>query len=60
MRTLGIWVFGLLASAIAGGLIGSKFDDGYSSSSGFWGFLAGVLAFACVRLWLGQSSKNSN
>ncbi len=61
MRTFGIWVFGLLASAIVGAIIGSKFEDlVYPRSEGFWGALAGMLAFACIRLWVGQSLKNSN
>jgi hypothetical protein len=60
MRTFGIWVFGLLASTIIGALIGSRFDDGYSSNMGFWSFIAGILTFACLRLWFGQPRKISN
>jgi hypothetical protein len=55
-RTVGIWVFGLLASAIVGGMVGSQV--GYSSDNGFLGALAGMFAFACLRLWLAPS-KNS-
>lgn len=55
-RRIAVWVFGVLASGIFGGLIGEKLDyDG-----GFWGFLGGTFAFACVRLWLGERvSKGS-
>jgi hypothetical protein len=63
MRTFGIWVFGLLASAIGGGLLASLLDTNpYNSGPGNapLGVLAGMFTFACVRLWLGQSSKNSN
>jgi hypothetical protein len=57
MRTFGIWFFGLLASAIVGALVGSRFDDGFSSSTGFWGMLAGMFAFACIKLWIGGSRQ---
>lgn len=61
MRTFGIWLFGTLAAAIVGGIAGSRFET--SSTSGamvLFGILAGVFAFACVRLWLGQGLINSN
>jgi uncharacterized protein YcfJ len=55
MRTFGIWVFGILASAIIGGLIGSRMDDRATGDlETILGILAGVFTFACVRLWLGQ------
>ena len=56
MRTVFIWIFGLLASAIVGGIIGSRFDaDGGNYLLG--GMLAGMLAFACIRLWLGEGEN---
>jgi hypothetical protein len=59
-RTIGIWIFGVLASAIVGGLIGSRMEPAYSNDWGLWGVLAGIFAFACLRLWLaGTPSKNS-
>lgn len=57
-RTIAIWVFGLLASAIIGALIGSAFEPMYSHDWGVWGFLAGILTFACLRLWLGAKDSN--
>jgi hypothetical protein len=60
MRTLGIWFFGILASAIIGGLIGARLDTGYDNSGGFSGFFAGAFAFACIRLWLGQSRQKAS
>jgi uncharacterized protein YcfJ len=55
MRTFGIWVFGILASAIIGGLIGSRLDDRSTGDlETILGILAGVFTFACIRLWLGQ------
>jgi hypothetical protein len=55
MRTFGIWVFGILASAIIGGLIGSRLDDRAAGGlETILGILAGVFTFACIRLWLGQ------
>ncbi|MGY3034755.1 hypothetical protein ACVIIV_003925 [Bradyrhizobium sp. USDA 4354] len=60
MRTFGIWVFGLLASAIFGGLIGDRLYTGIGTDGGFFGILAGAFAFACMRLWLGQPRQNSS
>ena len=59
MRTIGIWVFGLLASAIVGGFVASRFESqyDYSHDLGLMGALAGIFAFACIRLWLGGSSS---
>ena len=59
MRTFGIWVFGLLACCTLGGLIGSRIESGYSDDT-LPGFFVGVFAFACLRLWFGQSHKISN
>ena len=65
MRTATIWVAGLLASGIFGGLIGDKFlsrpwfEAGGGLEGGIWGFLGGVLAFTCLRLWLATPHKNS-
>jgi hypothetical protein len=56
-RTIAIWIFGLLASAIIGGLVGSRLEPTYSDGWGFWGVLAGMLTFACLRLWLAAPSK---
>lgn len=51
-RSLAIWVFGLLASGIFGGMVGSHLTyDG-----GFFGFVGGIFAFICLRLWLTPKS----
>ena len=52
-RIIFIWIFGLLGSAIIGGIIGSRFDT-YGSDNALWGFIAGIFVFACARLWLGE------
>jgi hypothetical protein len=57
-RNIGIWIFGLLASAIVGGFAASLFDKDYADHSAFWGVLAGVFGFACLRLWLGGPKAN--
>ena len=57
MRTFGIWVCGLLACGTLGGIAGSRVETGYSDDT-LPGFFVG--AFACLRLWFGQSSKISN
>jgi hypothetical protein len=60
-RTIAIWVFGLLASAIVGEMVGSRLNTGYSTDNSFLGMLAGILfVFICLRLWLtGPRAKNS-
>jgi hypothetical protein len=61
MRTFGIWAFGILASAIVGGIVGSRFDEYYSGGLNMiLGVLAGVFTFACIRLWLGQWREASD
>lgn len=55
-RTIAIWVFGLLASAIVGAVGGSQLN---MPDGGFWGLLAAMFAFACLRLWLSSSKKTN-
>jgi hypothetical protein len=61
IRTLGIWVFGLLAAAIIGGFIGSAYDSVFNPYAGGLGLLTAALAamsvFTCLRLWLAPKSK---
>lgn len=56
VRRIAIWVFGLLAAATAGAVIGGAFDRSAfgSGDTAFAGLVAGVSAFACVRLWCGE------
>ena len=50
MRTVGIWVFGLLASAIIGFAIGAYFQRPYGPSGGaLWGMIAALGIFTCAR-----------
>lgn len=55
MRTVGIWVCGLLACACFGGLVGDALDR--YGFGGFFGAVGGALAFSCARLWFVSSSK---
>jgi hypothetical protein len=57
-RTIAIWVFGLLASAIFGGLVADRFLSSGSSEAGVWGFLGGIFAFACLRLWMNAHPRD--
>jgi hypothetical protein len=65
MRTLAIWIFGLLASMIIGGMIGAQLDvlalrNEYSfndHNNAVFGILAGAFIFACLRLWLAAPTK---
>jgi hypothetical protein len=52
MRTVLIWVFGLVASGIAGSFVGGYLQP-YSDGA-FFGFCLGLAAFACARLWLAE------
>jgi hypothetical protein len=50
----------LLASAIAGGFIGSTFDTVYGDGDGtIAGAFAGLLAFTCARLWLESQGREA-
>lgn len=56
-RAILIWITGLLASSLIGSIIGGKMDPNPSyggSGTDVVGFGAGLLAFACVRLWAGE------
>lgn len=56
-RIIAIWVFGILASAIFGGMIG---DLLLQPGGGLMGAVGGILAFACARLWLASPSQKTN
>ena len=59
VRTVGIWVTGLLASAIIGFAIGAYFQRPNSPSGGaLWGMLAALGIFTCARLWLDGRAKS--
>jgi hypothetical protein len=49
MRTAAIWIFGLLACGIFGGVVAELLGNG----NGPIGIVGGMCAFACLRLWLG-------
>jgi hypothetical protein len=56
IRTIGIWVSGLLASGIFGAALGSFLVSNSNGDAALWGFFAGFLGFICLRLWLGEKS----
>lgn len=57
-RLIALWIFGIAASAIFGGLIGDYLDgDNLYGKGGFWGFVGGACAFVCARLWLAKPKK---
>jgi hypothetical protein len=59
LRTIVIWISGLLASAIFGGFIGSTFDSVYGDGRGMIaGAFAGLLTFICARLWLAKEPRS--
>jgi len=53
MRTVGIWIFGLLASLFVGVTIGSQLShDSNGADYAVPGAIATMLTFACLRLWI--------
>jgi hypothetical protein len=54
-RVIAIWVFGLFASALIGGMIAHYF---YGSDVDVFGALAGMAAFACGRIWSTERGKD--
>lgn len=54
MRILAIWISGLAASGIFGSTVGYALAG---DMGGFWGFLAGALAFTCFRLWTAEKPQ---
>ena len=61
VRAILIWTFGMFASGIFGAIVGdlaTHLADKLSDApGGVFGLLGGVCAFACVRLWMGDSRK---
>jgi hypothetical protein len=55
LGVLAIWIFGLQASGIFGAMIAPRLvgADGDATVCGDFGFLGGMFAFACLRLWFG-------
>ena len=59
IRTVGTWVFGLVASAVIGFAIGAYFQRPNSPSGGaLWGMFAALGIFTCARLWLAGKPKS--
>lgn len=54
-RVIALWTFGLLASLLIGGGIGSYFYPGIGEP---FGMLAAASAFACARLWATERRKD--
>jgi hypothetical protein len=52
-RTVGIWVFGLTAYGAIGSVVGTSIRYAYENQSDT-GMVAGLCAFACFRLWMGE------
>lgn len=49
LRSLGIWIFGLIGAAIFGGFAGNYLSQGQDQVS--FGMIGGMCVFACARLW---------
>ena len=51
VRTIAIWISGLVAAAIFGGVI-TDFLIGHVREGGILGAVGGPMAFICFRLWV--------
>jgi len=54
LRIIALWIFGLFASAMVGGMIVDYF---YGSSTDIFGAMMGMAAFACGRHWATENRK---
>lgn len=57
MRTLGIWTFGIIGCAVAGGMIGDLIKPYGGGDLG--GAIVGICAFSCLRLWVAPRKPQS-
>ena len=58
LRTIAIWIFGLLAAGIVGGFLGFVYDAQYNGDAGsLFGVIGGWCVFACLQLSLAPSRK---
>jgi hypothetical protein len=51
IKTVILWVSGIVASGIFGMLVGSRFGDGQIA---LLGGVGGAAAFTCARIWWGE------
>jgi hypothetical protein len=59
MRTFFIWFFGLIAFGLMGLVVGGALNRHSGDGGEFLGFIGGMAAFACVRLWMGSRSTSA-
>jgi hypothetical protein len=55
-RLIALWVFGLFASAIVGGVLATRY---MSYGMELFGAAAAMCAFACARLWSTETRKDT-
>ena len=56
-RIIGIWIGGLIASGILGAGVAIQLSR--APDAPFMGFVAGVGAFTCLRLWFGEWARTA-
>jgi hypothetical protein len=56
LRLVALWISGLFACAMAGGMVAHYF---YPWSGDIFGGLIGIAAFVCGRLWTTEKRKES-
>ena len=60
MKKVGLWISGLIASGVTGGVITVVLIHPSRYETGQWlllGLIGGACAFACARLWLAENSR---
>lgn len=60
MKKVGIWIFGLIASGVGGGVATVFLVHPLYERQDNWfaiGLIGGVSAFACIRLWTAKISN---
>jgi hypothetical protein len=58
-RVAGIWISGLLGSAIVGSMVGTLFFNAFGDPSVLGG-IAGALLFTCFRLWMREARADTD
>lgn len=57
LRLVTLWVSGLIACGVTGGAIGDYINPNPYAGGSVFGFLAGISAFTCARLWVNDARE---
>ncbi len=59
LKLMTLWFSGLLACGLLGGAIGDYINPNPYAGGSVIGFLAGISAFTCARLWVKDGREKS-